>query len=409
MSASNRKPFDHNSTAQQYDNIENIQSRKPQRIHSVPQKFSKAIKTAKSLDNIDCVCEVTGIVSILSVPYIPSVVLSYVHPLALLPNARGIAQQGISYLRSLDIQVLAGILIVLAEDYDLFRYTPSMTGANKNAVLRTVGKDILIDAIIFIEERVNSANSRFFPALSFLFDGDDLQRQNMIQARMVEWLKTCAERFYQPDTRSYEESVTIRKSIKPQYSSIKRKQASAAKKEFRAWAKATKPAIATLYSKNLISAKLKTFLQALLDESNLMNADGGMVDLIVQKLNQVNSEVAPRIGIALADFRDKLLSTEEQYDWDEVESFSSQPVGSSLSTSSNLQPSISEESESQEQAEGQRPEPSIPSIPSPDSKGPVSFLERMKAIRAAKASIIAPTSTPQQAADSSKGDEDAPF
>lgn len=406
MSASTNKPAF-------YDNIENIQSRKTQALHNTPQKFSKAIRPSKSLDTIECVCEVSGIVSILSVPRIPSTVLTYIHPLSILPNARGMAQQGVDYLRRIDVQVLAGILIVLAEDYNLFRYTPTMTGAHKNAVLRTVSKDILIDAILFIEERVNSNNSRFFPALSFLFDGDDLQKQNAIQARLTEWLKTCSDRFHQPDTRSYEEAVTVRKSIKPQYSATVRKQASAAKKEFRAWAKATKPAIATLYSKNLISAKLKTFLQALLDENNLMNADAGMVDLIIQKLNQVNSEVAPRIGIALSDFRDKLLSTEEQNDWDDVEAFASQPIGSSLS-------STSEPSDIEEQAEGQRPEPSIPSIPSTPSldssttspsisSKPISFLERMKAIRAAKASIIAPTSTPQASSNNKQEDEDAPF
>lgn len=393
-------------SSETYDPIDSIKNRKAQRLSSQQaQKYSKTIRMVKRTDAIECVCDITGIVSILEIPRIPSVVLSYSHPLSILENARGIAMQGKDYLNKLEVQILSGILIVLAEDYDLFRYSPIYNGAQKNALLRTVSKDILIDAILFIENYVNSNNSRFFPALSFLLDSDNLQLQNAMQARISEWLKACAERFYKPDTREYDEAVAVKKSIKPKRLSAVNRENAKIRKEFKVWVKATKPAIIKLHQASKISIKLKTFLLALLDENNLKTVDPTMFSLILQKLNQTEIEVATSIALAMDSHRDKLLSIDEGVSLDEeVESFSEMPVGTYIepkaeghahslptedSTPSEESDSTTDSSEdSTDQVE--EPATSVEEVQANTSEilsKPMSFLEKIKALRAAQKSI----------------------
>lgn len=403
-----------------YDPIDSIKNRKAQRLSSQQaQKYSKTIRMVKRTDTIECVCDITGIVSILEIPRIPSVVLSYSHPLSILENARGIAMQGKEYLNKLEVQILSGILIVLAEDYDLFRYAPTYNGAQKNALLRTVSKDILIDAILFIETFVNSNNSRFFPALSFLLDSDNLQLQNAMQARISEWLKACAERFYKPDIRDYDEAVTVSKSIKPKLISAVNREHAKIRKEFKVWVKATKPAIIKLQQASKISVKLKTFLLALLDENNLKSVDPTMFSLILQKLNQTGIDVATSIALAMDSHRDKLLSIDEGVSLDdEVESFSEMPVGTYIepkaeghahspsledsTTSSDSIPS-SEDSTTDSVEE---PTASVEEVQANTSEilsKPMSFLEKIKALRAAQKSIRTVEAPTKQEND------DAPF
>lgn len=299
--------------------------------NSKRQKFSKRINLANSNEHVAAVCDFTGAVVAITFPAIPGKVFSYSSPLADLRNARGLAQEGKDYLRKLDIQTTAAVLITLADDYSLFRYQPSDSGAQKNAILRAVAKDILIDAILFVEEFINSNNCNWIPKLSLILNDEVVQ--GGIQHRMSEWLKVSLEAVYKPDEESYEESVTrTAKEIK-QYAykatttAATKRAAIALQKDFRQWKKESKDIIISMASASVISPKLKGFLLTIVADQNLMLADGAMVDLICEKLKQLKVAEAIILAEKISYFRSKLLDSEESEFAKPAGSFADLPVG----------------------------------------------------------------------------------
>jgi len=279
------------------------------------QKFSKRINLANSNEHVAAVCDFTGAVVAITFPAIPGRVFSYSSPLADLRNARGLAQEGKDYLRKLDVQTTAAVLITLADDYSLFRYQPSDSGAQKNAILRTVAKDILIDSILFIEEFINSNNCNWIPRLSLILT--DEVAQGGIQHRMSEWLKVSLEAVYKPDEESYEESVTRTSKEIKQYAfkmtsnAATKRAAIALQKDFRQWKRESKDIIISMSSASVISPKLKGFLLTLIADQNLMLADGAMIDLICERLKQIPSSEAKTLAEKISYFRTKLMDSEE--------------------------------------------------------------------------------------------------
>lgn len=294
------------------------------------QQFSKKLYHSASASQIVAVCDLSGIVVTVGIPNIPGQTLEYISPLSSVANCRGIAQQGKDYMRKLDTQILAGILIILADNYDLFRAQPTDSGAQKNAVLRTVAKDILIDCILFIEDFIHSSNAAFCPKLSIIFDKETVQ--NGVQARVQSWLSSAVEAIAKPDLRSYEEAVnTVNKSIKPKTVASVNRAAIAFNKEFREWKKDSKQLIISMAAKKEISNKLRDYLLTVVQGDNLAMADISAVALLSTKLQQLNLDHATKLAIKLVSYKDKLTEQSDSSDlWNEQEAapnFASKPVG----------------------------------------------------------------------------------
>jgi len=262
-------------------------------VQAQKKRVSRRLLLAERAKKLTVVCPITGIVSLLEVPAIPFKALIYSHPCSELANARGMAQQGFSYLKNLDTQVLAGLLIVLAESYDLFRFQPYDSGAQKNALLRTAGKELLIAAILLIEDQVHSKNNEFLPKLSLVFD--PFLENHGVDNRLSNYLKLLSEAIEAPDKERWEENK-VKKIGKPllikdvesaatKISFLARQEISKAKKEFEADKKAGKQIISELFTKGKVSQKMKIFVNQLLTENALLEAASDLIQmLIAQKL-----------------------------------------------------------------------------------------------------------------------------
>jgi len=363
------------------------------------QRFSKRINLANSNEHVAAVCDYTGAVVAITFPSIPGRVFSYSSPLADLRNARGLAQEGKDYLRKLDIQTAAAVLITLADDYSLFRYQPSDSGAQKNAILRTVAKDILIDSILFIEEFINSNNCNWIPRLSLILSEEIIQ--GGIQHRMQEWLKVSLDAVYKPDEESYEDAAT--RSIKenrsyahkPVTNAATKRTALALQKDFRQWKRESKDIIIGMSSDSTISPKLKGFLLTLISDQNLMLADNSNIALICEKLNQIDSKAAKELAAKIVFFRAKLLDSEEsEFSKPATETFSALSPGQYVGDSKA------------EDNEFAAPTATLVAAVSAAPTGPVlSFKERIMLLKAQQAAA----SSSSNVQTSKVENDDAPF
>lgn len=265
-------------------------------------RVSRRLLLAMRSKQLTVVCPTTGIVSLLDVPAIPypannpqlAKALVWSSPFADLANCRGIAQQGISYLRKLDTQVLAGVLIVLADAYSLFIFQPFDSGAQKNAILRTAGKDYLIDAIIMIENQIHSGNCRFLPTLSLRFDSN--LEQFGLEVRMQAYLKQLADAIAKPDKEAWDEKKILPMyPIRPTYtkdiksgqqkvSFLARQEQARAKKEFAEDKKAGKIAISQLCKQATVTDKLKSLLNSLMSDEGMLLIPSIFIDKVIEKL-----------------------------------------------------------------------------------------------------------------------------
>lgn len=284
---------------------------------AIRQRVSRRLQVANNALKFTSVCDVTGIVCLMDIPNIPYTktalqrVMVWNSPLADIRNARGLAQGGLDYLRRLDTQTLAGILIVLADDYELFRYQPADTAAQKNAVIRGAGKDCIINAILLIEDYLHSHNRRYVPKLSLILEPNMLQ--GAITARMTEWLKVVQEIIYAAPSEEDEDAfynAKPRKIGKPQLIKDQEKAAKkedwaklnakwAVQREFKADKKLAKEII-PVFAKNAgISLKLKTMLLQIFTEDTLLTLAGELKTLLCNKLSDFTAHKEAATLIAM--------------------------------------------------------------------------------------------------------------
>lgn len=284
-------------------------------IHAQKKRVSRRLLLAERSKKLTVVCPITGIVSLIEYPAIPYKTLVYSHPLSDLANCRGIAQQGLDYLRRLDTQTLAGILIVLADDYELFTFQPFDSGAQKNAIIRTAGKDHIIEAIIMIEDLIHSGNAKYLPKLSIRFDR--ITEEHGLLYRMQNYLKELADAIAKPDKEAYDPNA-IKKVGRPVYikdiekkerkiSFLARQEIARAKKQYAEDRKAGKAAISDLCKTAAVTEKLRALLLQLMAENALLSIPSIWVEKICERLEQYNNAPAKTLLEILKRDRKALL------------------------------------------------------------------------------------------------------
>ena len=278
-------------------------------IASQKARVSRRLLLAMRSTQITVVCPISGIVSLMDLPVIPGAALELEHPLSILGNARGIAQQGLSYLRKLDTQVLAGIFIVLAEHYNLIKFQPFDSGAQKNAILRTAGKDALIAAIIMVEDTVHSGNFHFLPMLSLVFDSE--LAEHGVSIRFQNYLMLLSEAIAKPDTAIYDDKAKPKKIGRPLYikdvikqenkiSYLARQEIAKAKLEFREDKKIIKTTVLSLYAEGKIKANMKNFFMAIISDDSLLTIPEESLGLILMRISGIE-EMATIVNIIKKD------------------------------------------------------------------------------------------------------------
>ena len=384
-------------------------------IRLVDRKPSSLLQIARRSQMMKIICEATGIVSYMEIPLIPEAGLTYYHPLAILSNCRGLAQQGENYLSLLDTTVLAGILLVIAEPYNLLQAQPTDSAAQRNAVLRTAGKNNLIQAILFIENLVHSSNAPRIPSLSIAMEG--ITKDLGIEGPFTQWLKVSVEAVYKPDYSIYDEAAALAerkqwfKNAKKEASNALIRRASpealARKSAEKAWNKAkkeAKPSINTLYKNQAISLKLKNFLLAICEGDTLLSADDSLISLLIQKLEALNNPVASSIAASMTSAREALGDNDDPFADTPIKSsmkessggevgdsvisssisavetsFASMPIGSYLGEAKDKLQTF-EETPKETPKETPTKEEKEEDSPSPSEK-PLTFLEKIRAKR----------------------------
>lgn len=307
--------------------LERIKAYKAQMLRSKAQKkLSNRVVLGAHHDVQALVCAKTGAAYGLLMPSIKGFALEFDSPFASYENCRGLAQQGAGFLRMQNAQILAAILITLAENYNLLSYRPSDSGAQKNAVLRMAERDTMIDAILLLESWVNTGNCSYLPRLSLLLDAEP----NNMEHRMRGWLSSCVDAIYKPDRTSYEEAVTVKRSIEVKTTTAAARAKLALKKEYRAWKKMAKEHINSLFSQKLVSLKLKTYFLAMIQDEAILEVDPAVIDIMGNRLQQMDSPMANALGMNLLSFHRQLTEAESEDVYDNPQLFASQPLGSSL-------------------------------------------------------------------------------
>ena len=296
------------------ENIKIVHSYKARTLakNTQKQRVSRELKIAKTLELLSVSCPDTGICSFLSVPAIPGITLIYNHPLSDLPNSRGMARQDTKYLLSLDSSILAGILIVLASDYNLFIYQPADSGAQKNAILRTVQKITLVNAIKIVEDMIHSGNHFYIPKLSLIFDTE--LENGGFENRMQAWLKLVVDSIYQPDTTVYDENLTVKDQTKKFYKAIdegKKLESITLRKNEKKLKEDCKSALAMikqLFKEDKISSRLRIALGGIFQEFQLLTMEEGARRLLTTKLTDLNDTRATTLASILNADRGDLVA-----------------------------------------------------------------------------------------------------
>lgn len=310
--------------------LERIKAYKAQMLRSKAQKkLSNRVVLGAHHDIQALVCAKTGAAYGLLMPSIKGFALEFDSPFASYENCRGLAQQGAGFLRMQNAQILAAILITLAENYNLLSYRPSDSGAQKNAVLRMAERDTMIDAILLLESWVNTGNASYLPRLSLLLDAEP----NNMEHRMRGWLSSCVDAIYKPDRTSYEEAVTVKRSIEVKTTAAAARAKLALKKEYRAWKKMAKEHINSLFSQKLVSLKLKTYFLAMIQDEAILEVDPNVIDIMGNRLQQMDSPMANALGMNLLSFHRQLTEAESEDVYDNPQLFASRSLGSSLEES----------------------------------------------------------------------------
>lgn len=284
------------------DTIKNTPA-KHSALNALKYRVSHRVETASKTEKQIALCAETGIVIALDIPRISGFAFSYTSPFSLTDNCRLIAQKGFAYLNNLDTQILAGILISLADSYNLFTFAPSASGAEKNAILRTAGKLQIINAIRFIEEKVYSNNYHKLPRLSLLIDSHLVQGD--IEARLLSYLKLCVETLTMPAQQDevYDENKAPTKTITPDYASKAAKRAKAASilanKKQREFNKALETAsknAKSLFKAGMIKIKLRDVLVQTLTKEMFALIPLALKQKAIERLSELPlSETAKQI------------------------------------------------------------------------------------------------------------------
>lgn len=382
--------------------LERIKAYKAQTLRGKAQKKpSNRVVLGAHHDIQALVCAKTGAAYGLLMPSIKGFAMEFDSPFASYENCRGLAQQGAGFLRMQTAQILAAILITLAENYNLLSYRPTDTGAQKNAVLRMAERDTMIDAILLLESWVNTGNCSYLPRLSLLLDAEP----NNMEHRMRGWLSSCVDAIYKPDRTSYEEAVTVKRSIEVKTTAAAARAKLALKKEYRAWKKMAKEHINSLFSQKLVSLKLKTYFLAMIQDEAILEVDPNVIDIMGNRLQQMDSPMANALGMNLLSFHEKLTTSESDDAYDNPVLFANQPIGSSLEADATeteddaFEPLNSDNLVAKPETLFSSPQnETIEQKPIEKSaEKPLSFTEKLLLKKA------------QQKSNLSKGNEDAPF
>lgn len=281
------------------------------------KKVSRNLLVSLRNEMATVACPVTGIVSVLHIPTIPGKALIWESPLSSLGNARGIAQEGYDYLNKLDTQILAGIFIVLASEYELIRTIPSATGAENNAILRTASKEKIIQGILLIECFIHSSNRTYLPILSLIYDS--VLKESGVESRLTEWMRLVEEAIEKPDLSLYDENALLNKPMKS-IAELKKEHSASWKEEkrknslkdplfkeraqFRKDMKEAKVLVKAISSEG--SKKLISFLNQLFTEESYLTVDKALLGQVVTKLEGIEGSSAVRLIQILNTDRDNL-------------------------------------------------------------------------------------------------------
>lgn len=273
-----------------------------------PMPIPKKIKLVSDFHCMECVCDYTGIVITIEVPRIEGHVFTYQNPLSIYANVKGMISRGPSYLKMLDTQVLAGLFITAYRHYDLlesYSTKNKLTGAAMNAMLRSAGKDILVEALDFVN-LINSRNIHRLPALSLSYSAHK-ESVNLAPA-IKEYIKLLRGILFPSSIPSKDKALIatvteenmkiterndLGKVLEKRSASItvykgaeRRNNDSADEELFKTRRKQAKELLAKIEDDSIFSTKLISIIRSLISNKNLVLMTPDMRSKIITKLSE---------------------------------------------------------------------------------------------------------------------------
>lgn len=296
---------------------------------SVHKKVSRNLLLTLRNEKMTVVCDKTGVVSIMHIPSIPGKAMVWRSPLAMVPNARSIVQEGYEYLNLLDTQIIAGLFITLSTEYDLIRTTVDQSGAATNSILRTASKEKLIQACLMVECYIHSLNHIYQPKLSLVYDED--LRNRGAEPRLTEWMRLVDAAIQNPDVTEYDENALLEKPMRS-IADLKKEHTAAQKelkrtsslkdklfKERAAFRKDMKEARMLVSNmKDTVSQKMISFMKQLFQENSYLTVDTFVLGQLITKLQTVEHASAKGLITILETDRSKLRAEVMLDDLDDI-------------------------------------------------------------------------------------------
>lgn len=256
-------------------------------ITTKPLRVSTTLRLTQNTANIIAVCETTGICMELAIPAIKGYALTYTNPLALYKNANGLADRGHTYLQSTDTQILAGIFLTIYKHYGLIADS-KQSAAEENAILRTAGKDYLVNAIL-LSKHIHSNNCHALPRYSLDYNSQG-KGTGSIAPSLHEYTKLLRKIIFPPAIEEENPELAAYYAEQKALQATKKKTLGlsdaerAFEEDFKNNKREAKTLVKELHDIPAVPAKLTNFLKMLCNDRNMIVLDADVRSKLLAKM-----------------------------------------------------------------------------------------------------------------------------
>lgn len=246
----------------------------PQHLKAAHRRLVVSYDTTLKIHQSQVTCPITGITFIISEPAIPGHTFNHLHPLASFDEASKVIDQKSILLKSLDQQVIAGLVISIYKHWSLLD-TKKLSGLEANLILRGAGPELLLECLN-LSKSFSTIILRFAP--SYSLDWQTHQDSQSIAESLQAYL-TILRNIVHPPIHSKAEINTLPRKLE----AIISKKA----EDFETQFKAIKKEANQIISDTLLPPKLQAVLRQVFAKRNLLLINDEQRDLLAGKCRAI--------------------------------------------------------------------------------------------------------------------------
>lgn len=246
----------------------------PSHLKAAHRRLIVSYDTTLKIHQSQITCPITGITFTISEPAIPGYIFNHLHPLASFEEASKVIHQNLKALKSLDQQILAGLVISIYKHWSLLD-TKKLSGLEANLILRGAGHEILLECLN-LSKSFTPIILRFAP--SYSLDWQTHQDSQSIAESLQAYL-TILRNIVYPPIHSKAEINTLPRKLE----AIISKKA----EDFETQFKAIKKEANQIISDTLLPPKLQAVLRQVFAKRNLLLINDEQRDLLAGKCRAI--------------------------------------------------------------------------------------------------------------------------